>query len=120
MSENPADMLERSIRACADEVKDPCSLATDLPLGLDEMGLVERVEVGGEGDVEIALRLTSPTCVMVGYFRQELVDRVTDLSGVRSVEVRFDRGLDWAPSHMSERVKRLREARLRRRLARRR
>jgi metal-sulfur cluster biosynthetic enzyme len=105
--------LEQRVHELADEIKDPCSLATDLPLGLDEMGLVEAVEVGPDGDISIAIRLTSPTCVMVGYFRDELRRRVAELPGVREVEVRFDRGLDWDPSMMSPRVRRLRAARLR-------
>jgi metal-sulfur cluster biosynthetic enzyme len=105
--------LERQVRELADQIKDPCSLATDLPLGLEEMGLVEGVEVGPDGDVAIAIRLTSPTCVMVGYFRDELRRLVGELPGVRDVEVSFDRGLDWDPSMMSPRVRRLRAERLR-------
>ncbi|MBS1845341.1 MAG: DUF59 domain-containing protein [Actinobacteria bacterium] len=105
--------LEQKIREIADEIKDPCSLATDLPLGLDEMGLIEGVEIDEDGNVAVAVRLTSPTCVMVGYFRDELRKRVLGLPGVRDLEVSFDRGLDWDPEMMSSRVRQLRAERLR-------
>jgi metal-sulfur cluster biosynthetic enzyme len=103
-----AQRVEARVRELADEIKDPCSLATALPLGLDEMGLVERVDVGPDGDVAIAIRLTSPSCVMMGHFREELERRVDSVPGVRRVEVSFDRGLDWEPSHMSKDVQRRR------------
>jgi metal-sulfur cluster biosynthetic enzyme len=108
LTEVEIERLEQKIRELADEIKDPCSLATATPLGLDEMGLVERVQIGDTGDVAIAIRLTSPLCVMVGYFRTELRRRVLTLPAVRQVEVTFDRGLDWHPSHMSRDVLRRR------------
>ena len=108
LTEVEIERLEQRIRELADEIKDPCSLATATPLGLDEMGLVERVQISETGDVAIAIRLTSPLCVMVGYFRAELRSRVLALTGVRQVEVTFDRGLDWHPSYMSPDVLRRR------------
>lgn len=101
-------VLSDEIHSLINEVGDPCSVAAGTPMGLADMGLVERVEVGTEGDVIVSLRLTSPSCYQIGYFSQEIKTRVGRLEGVRNVEVRADSGLDWTPSMMSEDAKRRR------------
>jgi metal-sulfur cluster biosynthetic enzyme len=98
----PNAALVSEIRRELDTIGDPCSVAHGTPMGLDEMGLVEAVHIDAEGNVRICLRLTSPTCVMVGYFGVQARSRIGRLPGVRSVEVTADHGLDWTPGHMSE------------------
>jgi metal-sulfur cluster biosynthetic enzyme len=93
-------------------IGDPCSVAHGVAMGLDDMGLVEAVQVDQDGNVEIRLRLTSPTCVMVSYFKIQAEDRVAELPGVRSVTVTTDLGLDWTPEMMSEAATRRRRAAL--------
>jgi metal-sulfur cluster biosynthetic enzyme len=107
------DQLERRIRDCLHEIKDPCSVATGYPLRLEEMGLVKSVEVDAEaGRAIVDLRLTSPTCVMVGYFVTEIQRLVTEaIPEIDDVKVLFDRGFDWTPDMMSEEVRRARAAR---------
>ncbi len=84
-----------------DQIKDPCSLASGVPMGLDEMGLVDTVEIGDDGRVDIRLRLTSPFCHMIGFFHVEAKRRIMGLSGVTDVHVSADTGLDWSPSRIS-------------------
>jgi metal-sulfur cluster biosynthetic enzyme len=93
------------IRAQLNTIGDPCSVAQGVPMGLDDMGLVRDVKLDSEGNVEISLRLTSPSCHIVGYFDVEAKRRVLGLPGVRSVTVRVDHGLDWTPQMMSEDAK---------------
>lgn len=109
---SPAE-LESRIRGCLHEIKDPCSVATGHPLHLEEMGLVKSVEVDAEaGRAVVDLRLTSPTCVMVGFFVTEIQKLVTrSLPEIHDVQVHFDRGFDWTPDMMSEEVRRARAAR---------
>ncbi len=85
-------------------VKDPCSVAAGTPLGLDEMGMVGRVEMGVDGAVTVWIKLTSPTCVLLGYFVSEIQAHVGAVEGVTSVEVIFDAGLDWEPDLMTASV----------------
>ena len=89
---------EQDVRDCLDGIADPCSVASVSPMGLTEMGLVETVAISGEGDVRIDLRLTSPTCNMLGFMAEEATRRVRALAGVRSVEVVADEGMSWSPS----------------------
>lgn len=100
-------MLDRSeaLRALIiselDEIKDPCSVAAGTPFGLSEMGLVDEITISDTGDVLVKLRLTSPFCHMIGFFKQEATRRIETLAGINSVELFADNGLDWSPSRIS-------------------
>ncbi len=97
----PPETLHALIIAELDQIKDPCSLAAGTPFGLAEMGLVDEVLVSDEGAVTVKLRLTSPFCHMIGFFKLEASRRIEALPGVRSVELLADQGLDWSPSRIS-------------------
>jgi metal-sulfur cluster biosynthetic enzyme len=88
---------ERAIRARLDEVGDPCSVANGVPMGLSEMGLVDDVVVD-DTQITVRLRLTSPSCMMGGYFRSQIQARLADLANGRTVTVTHDLGLDWLPT----------------------
>ena len=106
------EALEARIRRELDAVKDPCSLASGVPLGLDEMGLVDSVAVAVDGSVEVSLRLTSPFCHMIGFFKTEADRIVGALPGVTSVALIADNGLDWSPTRISPAAQARRAARL--------
>jgi metal-sulfur cluster biosynthetic enzyme len=101
-------ILVDDIRTRLDDVKDPCSVGAGMPMGLDEMGLVKRIEVR-ETRVSIEIRLTSPSCFMHSYFIDEIQWRVGELPGVDQVDVEFDLGVDWAPSMMRQDVRERRD-----------
>jgi metal-sulfur cluster biosynthetic enzyme len=105
--------IEARVRDCLRQVKDPCSVATGHPLHLEDMGLVKSVEVDAEvGHATVDLRLTSPTCVMVGYFVTEIEALVRSaVPELHEVDVHFDHGFEWTPAMMSESARRERAAR---------
>jgi metal-sulfur cluster biosynthetic enzyme len=80
-----------------DEIKDPCSVANGTPMGLAEMGLIGALDVSDAGAVSIELRLTSPFCHMIGFFKAEAQKRLMALPGITSVSLSADNGLDWSP-----------------------
>jgi metal-sulfur cluster biosynthetic enzyme len=88
-------------------------VATGDPLHLEEMGLVRGVTVdAAAGRAVVDLRLTSPTCVMVGFFATEICKLVTEeVPGIVDVDVRFDHGYDWTPEMMSKAVRLRRQRR---------
>lgn len=105
-------VLERDVRKILDAIKDPCSVATGVPMGLDEMGIVKRVEVGADGHVEVEFRLTSPFCEMIAYMRNEALAKVGALAGVTRVSVGHDAGLDWDPDLIAPAAQARRQQRL--------
>lgn len=104
--------LAAQIRDELDAIKDPCSLASGIPLGLTEMGIVDVVTVTPEGAATVSLRLTSPFCHMIGFFKNETDRIVGALPGINSVTLIADDGLDWSPSRISAAGQAKRAARL--------
>jgi metal-sulfur cluster biosynthetic enzyme len=100
------------IRRVLDEIKDPCSVAASVPMGLDEMGLVKSVDISPTGRVDIELRLTSPFCEMIAFLRNETLRRVGELPGVTEVCVRHDSWLDWDPDMIAADARARRQRRL--------
>lgn len=107
--------LSPSMTAAVEErlagVVDPCSTASVLPMSIVELGLVRDVTLD-RGVLTVHLRLTSPSCVMVGYIAREVVARLADLPGVTEVRLAPDEGLDWDPTMMDPRVAEERHKRL--------
>jgi metal-sulfur cluster biosynthetic enzyme len=89
--------LRQEILQRLDPIQDPCSVASGVPMGLTEMGLVGSVEIGDDRDVVVHLRLTSPFCHMILFMQAETKREVGSLDGVRSVRVTGDDGLEWTP-----------------------
>lgn len=103
---------EAAVRRALDDIKDPCSVAAAVPMGLGEMGIVKSVAIAADGQVAIELRLTSPFCEMLAFMRNEVLARVGQLPGVTGVTVSNDSGLDWdhdliAPAAQARRQDRL-------------
>lgn len=91
---------DAALRAVLDTIHDPCSAANGTPMGLGEMGLIDTLMIDGDGAVTIRLRLTSPFCHMIGFFKQEAQARLLALPGVTEVTLSADNGLDWSPDRM--------------------
>ena len=97
-----------AVREKLDGITDPCSEARGTDISIVEMGLLKRIEVE-DGSVHVELRITSPSCMMVGYFIEQANERVGSLPGVEEVTLSTDAGLSWRDEMMAE------EARERRR-----
>ena len=87
--------LVRAAYQVLDEIHDPCSVASSVPMGLAEMGIIGRVEVSRTGAAHVTLRLTSPFCEMIGFLRSESLRRVAELPGVTGCVVDHDNGMHW-------------------------
>lgn len=96
-----ADPSPLAVRERLDEIVDPCSEARGTDISIVEMGLLKRIEIE-EGAVHVELRITSPSCMMVGYFVEQAQDRVGALDGVEEVTLSTDAGLSWDEEMMSE------------------
>lgn len=93
-----------AVRERLDGIVDPCSEARGTDISIVEMGLLKRIEVD-DGTVHIELRITSPSCMMVGYFIEQAEERVGNLPGVETVTLSTDAGLSWRDEMISEEAK---------------
>lgn len=103
---------EAAVRGALDQIKDPCSVAACVPMGLSEMGLIKTVQIGPDGSVDIELRLTSPFCEMIAFMKNEAAAKVGALAGVTGVTVRHDSGFDWDHDLIAPAAQARRQARL--------
>jgi metal-sulfur cluster biosynthetic enzyme len=81
-------------------ITDPCSAATNVPLSIVEMGMVENVEFES-GNVVVALRMTSPLCHAIPYFQMEIERVLAGIPEIGTVACTFDHGENWRPDHMT-------------------
>jgi metal-sulfur cluster biosynthetic enzyme len=81
-------------------VHDTCSLFNGTNLNIVEMGLVHEVEQDG-GTVRVRLLLTDPMCLYVFEMRAQIIEALTRLDGIESVDVAPVAGKLWWPERMS-------------------
>jgi metal-sulfur cluster biosynthetic enzyme len=113
MAVTATETLRSEVLRILDEIKDPCSVGFGDPMGLAEMGLIRSLDISPAGDVNVCLRLTSPFCEMIGFFKITAVDKIRELPSVGSVVVEADSGFDWSPEFMSPARQERRRERLR-------
>lgn len=94
-----AEQTVAAVRDALRRVVDPCSIATGVPIAIEDMGLVKGIRVSG-ADVVVELRVTSPFCMQIGNLRSRIDEVTRGLHGVACVSVEVDDGNDWLPSMM--------------------
>lgn len=87
----------QDIYRCLEQIIDPCSASSASPMNLVEMGLIREVSIDVIGVVTVQLRLTAPSCFMVGTMTKQAKQLIGRLPGVREVTVISDAGLEWTP-----------------------
>lgn len=97
------DERKTAIRAELSNVLDPCSCASDHPINIVDFGLIEEIEIDDHGHVGVTLLLTSQRCTYFIDMSDEIVERVSQLPAVESVDVhQSTEGKIWTPDRMSE------------------
>ena len=79
----PTDRMDvrRYVRDALEEVIDP-----EVGISIVELGLVKEICIEN-GDVEIRMVLTTPTCPLAGYLAEQIRRRLRCIAGVERVEV---------------------------------
>ncbi|HMQ93851.1 MAG TPA: SUF system Fe-S cluster assembly protein [Amaricoccus sp.] len=87
-----------------DEVVAACRTVFDpeIPVNIYDLGLVYTIEIGGEGDVDVAMSLTAPGCPVAGEMPGWVADAITPLPGVRHVNVELVWEPQWGMDMMSD------------------
>jgi metal-sulfur cluster biosynthetic enzyme len=81
-------------------VYDTCSLFNGTRLDIVEMGLVHDVEQEGS-TVRVRLLLTDPMCLYLFEMRSQIIEALSGLPGVETVEVEPVAGKLWWPERMA-------------------
>jgi metal-sulfur cluster biosynthetic enzyme len=106
---------QKQVYAALATVYDTCSVFNGTRLDIVEMGLVHDVEQEGS-TVRVRLLLTDPMCLYLFEMRSQIIEALSRLPGVETVEVEPVAGKLWWPERMApearERLETLRRQRL--------
>ena len=91
-----ADIADKeSIIAALQTVSDP-----EIMINIWDMGLIYDIRIQANGNVEIDMTVTAPTCPVAGILPAQAAEAVASLEGVGEVEVR----LVWEPAWTFDRL----------------
>lgn len=96
----PAEELDRlteDMVAALKTVYDP-----EIPVDIYELGLIYRIDVDDDRNVEIDMTLTAPGCPVAGEMPIWVENAVSSVAGVGEVKVNMVFDPPWDPSRMSE------------------
>ena len=91
---------EEDVRESLRQIVDP-----EIGINIVDLGLVYETSIDDQGLVAITMTLTSPGCPLSGYIGTAVESAVTDLEGVKEVDVDIVWSPPWNPSMMSEDAK---------------
>jgi metal-sulfur cluster biosynthetic enzyme len=91
---------KQQIDAALAGVYDTCSVFNGTRLNIVEMGLVHDIEQEG-GAVRVRLLLTDPMCLYLFEMRAQIIEALSALPGVETVEVEPVAGKLWWPERMA-------------------
>ena len=89
--------LEEAIIQGLGTVYDP-----EIPVSIYELGLIYDIDANDDGDVVIAMTLTSPACPVAESLPGEVESTISAIDGVKSVKVNLVWDPPWSMAKMSE------------------
>lgn len=100
MNEDQMQALGEKVVEVIKSIYDP-----EIPVDIYELGLIYDVRVSDEGDIEIDMTLTSPSCPVAETMPEEVREKVSSLDDAKKVEVIMVFEPTWDKDMMSEEAK---------------
>jgi len=97
LSEQEIERLTHDMVAAIKTVYDP-----EIPVDVYELGLIYRIDVDDERNVEVDMTLTAPGCPVAGDMPVWVENAVASVAGVNRVTVKLVFDPPWEISRMSE------------------
>ncbi|NBC47486.1 MAG: SUF system Fe-S cluster assembly protein [Gammaproteobacteria bacterium] len=94
------EALREPIIAALRNVHDP-----EIPVNIYDLGLIYRIDIADNGDVDVDMTLTAPACPVAGMMPVMVKDAVKTVDGVGEVEVELVWDPPWSPETMSDEAK---------------
>ena len=77
----------------------------EIPVSIYELGLIYDIKISDDGDVDIIMTLTTPTCPEAQSIPEKVADVVSCINGVREAKVEITWEPNWNQDMMSEAAK---------------
>ena len=97
MTDVPFDDLRNRIIAALRTVHDP-----EIPVNIYDLGLIYDIDLTAEGDVNVRMTLTSPSCPVAEEIPGKVEQAVMSQAGGRDVNVELVWEPPWTQDRMSE------------------
>jgi FeS assembly SUF system protein len=92
-----AEELREPIISALRQVHDP-----EIPVNIYDLGLIYKIDIAGNGDVDIDMTLTAPACPVAGMMPVMVKDAVSRVEGVGDINVDLVWDPPWSQDKMSE------------------
>lgn len=100
LSAEELEQVTADIVAALKTVYDP-----EIPSDIYELGLIYRIDVDDDRNVEVEMTLTAPGCPVAGEMPQWVENAVASVAGVGQVKVTLTFDPPWNTSRMSDEAK---------------
>ncbi|MCI7118313.1 iron-sulfur cluster assembly protein [Prevotella sp.] len=97
MTQEEKTKLEEHIVDVLKTVYDP-----EIPVNIYDLGLIYKIDVADDGNVEIDMTFTAPSCPAADFILEDVRQKVDSLEGVKSSNVNLVFEPVWDQSMMTE------------------
>lgn len=74
----------------------------EIPVDIYSLGLIYRIEVDDEGNLDVDMTLTAPGCPAADFIMEDVRQKLDVIDGVKSANVNLVFEPEWDKSMMSE------------------
>lgn len=74
----------------------------EIPVNIYDLGLIYKVDVKDDGDVDIDMTFTAPSCPAADFILEDVRQKVDSVNGVKSANVNLVFEPTWDQSMMTE------------------
>ena len=74
----------------------------EIPVNIYDLGLIYRIEVDDNGQADIDMTFTAPTCPAADFIMEDVRQKVEGVTGITSANVQLVFEPEWDQSMMSE------------------
>lgn len=97
MTQQEKTTIEENIVDVLKTVYDP-----EIPVNIYDLGLIYKIDVKDDGDVDIDMTFTAPSCPAADFILEDVRQKVDGVSGVKSANVNLVFEPTWDQSMMTE------------------
>ena len=92
--------IEEKIVEMLKTVYDP-----EIPVNIYDMGLIYKIDVKDDGDVDMDMTLTAPNCPAADFIMEDVRQKIESIEGTKTVVVNLVFEPEWNKEMMSDEAK---------------
>lgn len=92
--------LEQKVVAMLRTVFDP-----EIPVDIYSLGLIYKIDVGDDGDLDIDMTLTAPNCPAADFIVEDARIKLESIKGINNVNINIVFTPEWDKDMMSDEAK---------------